>query len=109
MSAMFAVSGELLSAYPESFYEQLRKYLIYDDFKYGQPLIRASEHAKTLFGKCAHLRQGGVRGYMIERLWQYIFTGRAITRVQRNALLSTFSSDAAGLPEEETDVQPIAD
>lgn len=71
MSAMFEVSGDALRAYPRSFYRNVRKWLIYDDSSGVESLAKASNDLND----CLYLRQAGRRGYFLERLWQYMFTG----------------------------------
>lgn len=73
MSAMFYVSGDALLSHPRQFYVDARRWLIYDDATGHGPV----ERAPTGMGvdTCNYLRQGGRRGYLLERLWQFMFTG----------------------------------
>ena len=80
MSAMFYVSGKALRKYPKQFYEDARSWLIYDDETGKEPLRNAPTGSGV--DTCNYLRQAGRRGYLLERLWQYMFTG-----IEKPALL----------------------
>ena len=73
MSAMFAVSGKAIKRYPKKFYENVRRWLIYED-ESGQEQVQKAPLGNGV-DTCNYLRQGGKRGYLLERLWQYMFTG----------------------------------
>ena len=73
MSAMFAVSGKNVKRYPKKFYENLRRWLIYED-QTGQEQVQKAPLGNGV-DTCNYLRQGGKRGYLLERLWQFMFTG----------------------------------
>ena len=80
MSAMFYVSSIALRAYPPTFYEDLRRWLIYDDPSGRLALTQAQGGSGV--DTCNYLRQAGRRGYLLERLWQFMFTG-----AQRSSML----------------------
>ena len=73
MSAMFYVSGAAIKRYPKEFYEGVRKWLVYDDPTGQEPLEAAP--GGTGVDTCNYLRQAGRRGFLLERLWQFMFTG----------------------------------
>ena len=73
MSAMFAVSGKSIKRYPKKFYENVRRWLIYED-RTGQEAVEKAPLGNGV-DTCNYLRQGGKRGYLLERLWQFMFTG----------------------------------
>jgi hypothetical protein len=73
MSAMFAVSSKAVKTYPKSFYEDVRRWLIYDD-RTGVEFVQKAPLGSGV-DTCNYLRQGGRRGYLLERLWQFMFTG----------------------------------
>lgn len=73
MSAMFYVSSIALRAYPLEFYEGVRSWLIYDDPSGREALGKAP--GGTGVDTCNYMRQAGRRGYLLERLWQFMFTG----------------------------------
>jgi len=73
MSAMFYVSMEAYQAYPREVYEKIRAWLIYDD-ETGKAIVETAPGGVGV-DTCNYLRQAGRRGYLLERLWQYMFTG----------------------------------
>ena len=73
MSAMFALSGKSVKRYPKKFYEDARRWLIYED-RTGYEQVQKAPLGNGV-DTCNYLRQGGKRGYLLERLWQYMFTG----------------------------------
>jgi len=73
MSAMFALSGKSIKAYPKKFYENVRRWLIYED-RTGHDHVQKAPLGNGV-DTCNYMRQGGKRGYLLERLWQFMFTG----------------------------------
>ena len=73
MSAMFAVSGKTIKRHPKQFYENVRRWLLYED-RTGQEQVQNAPSGNGV-DTCNYLRQGGKRGYLLERLWQFMFTG----------------------------------
>ena len=72
MSAMFFMSKDAVRSNPLEFYKKARRYLLYDD-DIGKSIISKSTSGGGMY-TCEWFRQGGHRGYLLERLWQYYFT-----------------------------------
>ena len=72
MSAMFFMSKDAVHSNSLEFYKKARKYLLYDD-DIGKSIIAKSVSGGGMY-TCEWFRQGGHRGYLLERLWQYYFT-----------------------------------
>merc|ERR1712146_289792 len=82
MSAMFYVSSKAIKRYPKEFYEGVRKWLIYDDPS-GEEALKAAPGGMGV-DTCNYLRQAGRRGFLLERLWQFMFTATQ-TRMKTSA------------------------
>ena len=72
MSAMFYMSRDAVLSNSRDFYKRARQYLLYDD-DIGKSIIAKSASGGGMY-TCEWFRQGGHRGYLLERLWQYYFT-----------------------------------
>merc|ERR1712153_237864 len=91
MSAMFAVSGKSVKRYPKKFYENVRRWLIYED-QTGQDQVQKAPLGNGV-DTCNYLRQGGKRGYLLERLWQFMFTGhQKASCVRRHGTMSRMTA-----------------